>query len=384
VYYVTGRGYGHATRSIEVCKYLIDAGHDVCICSPVPEYVFKRELPSLRYRFCEIDTAVIQHDATTVARKASLELYFQQIHQNRESLLEQELSFLEESDPDCVVVDAAPLACVAGKRAGKPVAIVTNFLWDFIYRGLLDSLHASEKFQELKEKYEPMLDQIFQDYAQADELLRLPGHHPMQQDQGILAGGTALTDVPLVVRRPHRTRQQARREIALPPDYHHLAILSVGDHEHPVAWDLKDEFLPPGWRCLVIGLNEREIELGNKFHLVHRDAYIPDIFMAADVVLGKIGYSTMAELLCCHRPSIYVSRAHWAEEHFLVDMLNKHGVILQMPKADFLKGNWAPFLEEAIEMNVINQREFRECCDGGKVVAGILEQMAEKWKAGDH
>jgi len=378
VYYVTGRGFGHATRTIEVCKHLLEAGHEVCICSTVPEYVFKRELPRLHFRHCEMDTSVIQHDALTVAREGSLEHYFKRIHRNREEILEREARFLEECDPDCVVVDAAPLACVAGKLAGKPVACVTNFRWDHVYQGLLDSLSPEE---ELSDNYQDMIDQIVEDYHMVDEWLKLPSHHPMPEvEEGGVRKGPKVCEVPLVVRRPHRGRHQARKEINLPPDYHHLAILSVGDHDHPEAWNLKDEYLPDGWRCLVIGLNDRQVKLGSKFHMVCRDAYIPDLMMAADVIVGKLGYSTMAELLCCKRPCVYFSREHWLEERYLIDLLNKNGVVIPMPSEDFIEGKWASYLEEAIEMNAISEREYRECCDGGKVVAGILEQMAETRK----
>eukprot|EP00639_Heterosigma_akashiwo_P000598 CAMPEP_0194581420 /NCGR_PEP_ID=MMETSP0292-20121207/14883_1 /TAXON_ID=39354 /ORGANISM="Heterosigma akashiwo, Strain CCMP2393" /LENGTH=417 /DNA_ID=CAMNT_0039435147 /DNA_START=190 /DNA_END=1443 /DNA_ORIENTATION=- len=386
VYYVTGRGFGHATRAIEICRHLIEEGHDVCICSTVPEYFFKNELPDILYRECEVDTAVIQHDAMTVSRKESLELYYSHIHEKRDEILQREKEFLEVARPDCVAVDAAPVALAAAAAAGRPAALVSNFRWDYIYRGILASLTEKELPPDLAARYEAMLGQMNLDYRGADEWLRLPGHHPAPREKG----DPSVVGVPLVVRRPHRSRAQARRELAaqFPADYARLAVLSLGDHARPDGreWDFRDEYLPPGWRCLVLGIDIRKrpaTRLGSRFHLVDRDAYVPDLLMAADVVFGKLGYSTMAELLATGRPCVYVSRKHWSEEPFLVDMLSQHGVLLRMPRRDLDSGAWAEHLEEAVEAQAVTgpgQCKYRECMDGGKVVAEILIEMAERRK----
>ncbi|CAM9654542.1 unnamed protein product, partial [Heterosigma akashiwo] len=164
VYYVTGRGFGHATRAIEICRHLIEEGHDVCICSTVPEYFFKNELPDILYRECEVDTAVIQHDAMTVSRKESLELYYSHIHEKRDEILQREKEFLEVARPDCVAVDAAPVALAAAAAAGRPAALVSNFRWDYIYRGILASLTEKELPPDLAARYEAMLGQMNLDY----------------------------------------------------------------------------------------------------------------------------------------------------------------------------------------------------------------------------
>lgn len=41
-YYVTGHGYGHATRVVEVCRSLLASGHQVTVCTCAPPYIFTR------------------------------------------------------------------------------------------------------------------------------------------------------------------------------------------------------------------------------------------------------------------------------------------------------------------------------------------------------
>ncbi|CAN6858507.1 unnamed protein product [Brassica oleracea] len=37
-YYVTGHGFGHATRVVEVVRHLIAAGHDVHVVTGAPDF----------------------------------------------------------------------------------------------------------------------------------------------------------------------------------------------------------------------------------------------------------------------------------------------------------------------------------------------------------
>lgn len=47
-YYVTGHGFGHATRVVEVVRNLILAGHDVHVVTGAPDFVFTSEIQSSR------------------------------------------------------------------------------------------------------------------------------------------------------------------------------------------------------------------------------------------------------------------------------------------------------------------------------------------------
>ena len=54
-----------------------------------------------------------------------------------------------------------------------------------------------------------------------------------------------------------------------------------------------------------------------------RDCFVPDLLQAADVMLGKIGYGTVAECLSCRVPLIYVPREGWPEEDALRDLMER-------------------------------------------------------------
>lgn len=57
-------------------------------------------------------------------------------------------------------------------------------------------------------------------------------------------------------------------------------------------WDLKDEYLPPGWLGLVtVGPKDllRRGPLPSRYRAISSDVFMPDLINAVDVVLGKIG-----------------------------------------------------------------------------------------------
>lgn len=130
-YYVTGHGFGHATRVVEVARHLCAAGHEVYIVTGAPEFVFKRDIPSSRLHIRKVllDSGAVQSDALTVDCQASLEQYYRTAVENREVLLALEVDWLKSIRANLVVSDIVPIACRAAARAGVPSICVSNFRW---------------------------------------------------------------------------------------------------------------------------------------------------------------------------------------------------------------------------------------------------------------
>ena len=106
--------------------------------------------------------------------------------------------------------------------AGLPCVAISNFSWDFIYSEYL--LHHGAK-------HSAIVQQIADDYAQADLLLRLPGFVPMPAFPEVhfmhvcmLSVFTPLPtgvrgqvqDVPWVVRTAVKSREQVLQELGIP------------------------------------------------------------------------------------------------------------------------------------------------------------------------
>ncbi|KAE8056543.1 hypothetical protein FH972_013311 [Carpinus fangiana] len=276
-YYITGHGFGHATRVVEVVRHLILAGHDVHVVTGAPDFVFTSEIlsPRLFIRKVLLDCGAVQADALTVDRLASLEKYSETAVVPRDSILETEVEWLNSIKADLVVSDVVPVACRAAADAGIRSVCVTNFSWDFIY---------AEYVMAAGSHHRSIVWQIAEDYSHCEFLIRLPGYCPMPAFRDVI-------DVPLVVRRLHRSRKEVRKELGISNDVK-LVILNFGGQ--PAGWNLKEEYLPSGWLCLVCGASDTQ-ELPQNFIKLAKDAYTPDLIAASDCMLVYLLFRSLVK-----------------------------------------------------------------------------------------
>ncbi|XP_020691925.1 L-arabinokinase isoform X2 [Dendrobium catenatum] len=355
VYYVTGHGFGHATRVVEIVRHLIEAGHEVNVVTGAPEFVFTGEIKSsnLKIRNVLLDCGAVQTDALTVDRLASLEKYRQTAVKPRDLILATEVEWLKSIKADLVVSDVVPLICRAAVDARIRSICVTNFSWDFIYAEYI----MTEGFQ-----HHSIVWQIAEDYSHCEFVIRLPGYSPMPAFRDAI-------DVPLVVRRVHKSRSEVRMELGIGEDVK-LLIFNFGGQ--PADWKLQEEWLPSGWLCLVCGASDTQ-ELPPNFIKVRKDAYTPDLIAASDCMLGKIGYGTFSEALAYRLPFVFVRRDYFNEEPFLRNTLEYYEGGVEMIRRDFLAGQWIPYLSRALMLH--------PCYDGGinggEVVAQLLQDTAD-------
>lgn len=353
-YYVTGHGFGHATRVVEVVRHLILAGHDVHVVTGAPDFVFTTEIqsPRLFLRKLVLDCGAVQADALTVDRLASLEKYSETAVIPRASILATEVEWLNSIKADLVVSDVVAVACRAAADAGIRSVCVTNFSWDFIY---------AEYVMAAGIHHRSIVWQIAEDYSHCEFLIRLPGYCPMPAFRDVI-------DVPLVVRRLHKHRKEVRKELGISDDIK-LLILNFGGQ--PGGWKLKQEYIPSGWLCLVCGASENQ-ELPPNFIKLAKDAYTPDVIAASDCMLGKIGYGTVSEALAYKLPFVFVRRDYFNEEPFLRNMLEYYHSGVEMIRRDLLTGHWKPYLERAISLKPC----YEGGTNGGEVAARILQDTA--------
>ncbi|KAF2540029.1 hypothetical protein F2Q68_00030546 [Brassica cretica] len=120
-----------------------------------------------------------------------------------------------------------------------------NFIkcWDFIY---------AEYVMAAGYHHRSIVWQIAEDYSHCEFLIRLPGYCPMPAFRDVI-------DVPLVVRRLHKSRKEVRKELGIAEDVN-VVILNFGGQ--PSGWNLKEASLPTGWLCLVAAHILQETAIG--------------------------------------------------------------------------------------------------------------------------
>ncbi|KAK1611773.1 hypothetical protein QYE76_035446 [Lolium multiflorum] len=353
-FYLTGHGFGHATRAIEVVRHLVAAGHEVHVSTAVPEFVFTAELrsPLVHVRKVLLDCGAVQSDPLTVDPLASLEKYHQTAVVPRESILKTEAEWLGAVKADLVVSDVVPVVCRAAADAGIRSVCIGNFSWDYIY---------AEYIVGAGYHHRSIVWQIAEDYSHCEILLRLPGYCPMPAFRDV-------TDVPLVVRGLRKSRSEVRKDLGIVENAK-VVIFNFGGQ--PAGWKLKQEWLPDGWICLVCGASDSQ-ELPPNFIKLAKDTYTPDVMAASDCMLGKVGYGTASEALAYKLPFVFVRRDYFNEEPFLRNLLEHYHNSIEMIRRDFLSGHWKPYLLRALTL----QPCYDGPINGGQVAARTLQDIA--------
>jgi hypothetical protein len=215
VFYISGHGFGHASRDIEVINAIGRLRPDVPIVarSAVPAWLFE---VSSRRRLAveplETDSGVVQRDSLSIdeAATAGAARCFYKDFDRRVSA---ETAWLAAHDARVVVADIPPLAVAAAAQAGVPAVALANFTWDWIYGG----------FPEFASTAPGVLEVIAAAYAQSTHALRLPLYG------GFAAMQPVIRDIPLVARRSILGRDAARHAVGL-DDRRPIVLASFGGH----------------------------------------------------------------------------------------------------------------------------------------------------------
>ena len=308
VFYVTGHGLGHASRTIEVIRALhhLDAGARVVVRTSAQPWIFELALGArVELQPFEADTGAAQRDSLRLdedetARRAAT---FYAGFDAREAAEAQVLRGLHAT---VAVSDVPPLAFPAAARAGVPGLALGNFTWDWIY----------EAFPHFDRLAPGVLPAIRRAYAQAALALRLPlhgGFAPMQR---------VVRDIPLVARRARRDRADTRRALHC-DDGRPVVLVSFGGY----GLDLPYEALGADGRFLLVLTDQeaaRAVASGSSIRhvamrdLAARDIRYEDVVAAADVVVSKPGYGIVSECIANEAALLYTSRGRFIEQDMFV------------------------------------------------------------------
>lgn len=264
-YYITGHGLGHATRSMELIRNLLDTNQfNVHTVSNVKEDIFKqyflengtelvdKNTNEVKYSHSlrSLDTGAVQQDVFKVDPLCTLMKYYEEIHLNRSQLIKSEVLWLRSLDISLILADATPLSSVIGSQANIKTVIVSNFTWDECYREMLSTIHKNNvcSSTETLEELERMVAQCSADTAMCTQYLQLPG--AMTTGSGFPID--RIMSCPLLARKPRIAgiNNNLRSSMNI-DDSTKLLLLGFGGHS--AKWQLEDKFLPVGWECLVLG-----------------------------------------------------------------------------------------------------------------------------------
>lgn len=354
-YFVSPHGYGHAARSAAVMtalrRYIPTVRFE--IFTQAPDWFFQDSLGgNFGYHALMSDVGLAQktslvEDIPETLRRLANFLPFDQIQV--EGLAGQ----LKQLGCRLVICDIAPLGIAVAKTAGLPAVLVENFTWDWIYEGYL----ASEA------RLSPYINDLRAWFAAADYHIQT---EPVCQPQPV-----HLTTAP--VSRSSRTpAEEIRQKLDLPAQAK-AVLLTMGG----IPWDY-NTFLgrlagQANIYFIIPGGSER-VERRDNLALLphHSEFYHPDLVNAVDAVIGKLGYSTLAEAYHAGIPFGYIPRPDFRESEKLAGYVSRRMNSVAITAAQFESGAWLSRLPELLALPRVELNEPNGADQIARFVAGLL------------
>jgi hypothetical protein len=322
-YVVSPHGFGHAARACAVMAEMRRLNPTVHfdIFTDVPVWFFSESLPDcFSYHGFATDVGLAQLSPLVEDLEATVGL----LDRNRcddPATVGQLASTIQMLGCSVVVADISPLGLAAAASAGIPSVLVENFTWDWIY------LNYPDGPPDLRRHGRDMID-IF---ASADLRIQTdPVCEPLK-------GGVT---VPPVARTPRTGREAVRASLGIPVD-EAMIVVSMGG----VRWDYREfsEFVHADGPWIVVpGGSEEGFRREGRLLLLpfHAEIYHPDLVGASDVVVSKLGYSTVAETYRSGAALLFVGRPGFPESPVLARWVEEYMVAAEIEESALRNGAW--------------------------------------------
>jgi L-arabinokinase len=325
-FYISGHGFGHASRQVEIINRLAARRPDlrILIRTAAARWLLDRTVkPRFDLDPRPVDTGVVQIDSLHLDETATIAAA-RDFYATFDARADDEARRLIEEDVVLVVSDAPPLACAAAARAGVPSVVVSNFTWDWIYEGY--------EGHEGHEGDSGFIETIRKAYRDADAAWRLPMH-------GGFAAFKTIVDVPFVARHAMHAPEETRRRLGLPSN-RRLVLPTFGGYSvDGLKLDALDIDTPgSGWQIAQVP-DAAIYDAGLRYE---------DLVRAVDVVLTKPGYGTLSECIANHTAVVYTSRGRFAEYDVLVRDMPKYLRCAYLDNDSLLAGRWRAALDAAL------------------------------------
>ena len=312
-FYISGHGFGHAARAVELILALKARLADARIL--VRSSVASRALAPLAgldgvdVEHVETDTGITQIDSLTIdeddtVRRAA------DFYARFDAHVEREAAALTGAGADLVVGDVPPLAFAAAARANVKSVAVGNFTWDWIY-----SIYPG--FDRVASDVIPTIRRA---YATTACALRLPLHG------GFEPMAAVTRDIPFIARQSTRNPSETRRALGLTGE-RPVVLASFGAY----GADLPLDRLLRSDRFTLID-PRREPPAGFVYQ---------DLVAAADVVVSKPGYGIVSECVANQAALLYTSRGRFVEYDLFVAEMPRVLRCRYLSQEDLLAGRWA-------------------------------------------
>ena len=354
LYYVSGHGFGHAVRSSRVIRELVNRhGFNVVVRTTAPSFIFKQAVGGgVTVEMADVDSGPAQTDCLHTDLPATLERITRYLR-DFDTTAQKEAQYAASLNPCAIVADIAPLGVEVGSLLKKPVFVVANFLWDWIYADYATRIP----------QFAPISQRLTQIYSKATRILRTPLC-------GGMDGHANITDIPLIAPEKNKSRPATRAELGLSMD-DRFVLVSLGGIGSERFFARLGERITK-FKVMILGREEGQS--GNLFRFDCMKSAHGALLSAADVVAGKLGYGLCSELIAQKRPILYTPRSDFVEYGVLDERLRKYVAVATVPPDEFFEGSLDGPLLALVDAS---HPSATAPLDGARIAAGIITSYPE-------
>ncbi len=333
-YFVSHHGFGHAARASAVMQafHAIRPDADFELFTRAPRWFFDTSL-TFSYGYHEITTDVglvqptpLEEDLPATIRKLTDFLPFPS---GTDSPIVQQLM---RSRFDLCICDISPFGLAAARAAGITSVLIENFTWDWIYAGYLAECPEFNHF----------IPQFAQTFQNAD-------FHIQSEPVCQLSPLSSLLTNP-IARKPRLSSNELRKLLHIPVQAS-VVLITMGGFEldfsyiNQLAANRKIWFVIPGGAASEVEYRSNLVLLPHHSYFFH-----PDLINAADAVVSKAGYSTIAEAFHAGIPFGYVSRDQFRESPILSAFIQGNMQGIEINGETFQSGEWLDSVSDLLDL----------------------------------
>jgi uncharacterized protein (TIGR00661 family) len=355
-YFVSPHGFGHAARAAGAMAALHEINPSIHfeIFTKVPQWFFEQSLSSsFTYHSYLTDIGLVQKTPLHEDLPKTLQCLNEFLPFNHLQITSL-VKLVKRLKCQLIICDIAPMGIVVAEAADVPSVLIENFTWDWIYQGYTHNDYQLNKHIDYLHKIFESVDY----YIQTEPVCRYR---------------TAdLTTFP-ICRKARTSPQQIRQKLGI-PDNAKMVLITMGGI--PEQYSFLNQLTHQRNVYFVIPGSSQSRQLRDNLALLphHSDFFHPDLINACDAVVGKLGYSTLAETFHAGVPFGYVTRTHFRESKILENFITKHMNGYAITEMQFQDGSWISLLPDLLELPRIERSNSNGATQVARFIHNVLDR----------
>jgi hypothetical protein len=353
-FFISPHGFGHASRACAVMNAVGELDSGICfqVFTSVPDWFFKQSLTvPYELTYCRSDIGLVQNGPLRVDLSQTL-VNLQDFFESFERDASRFAGELRTRGCELVISDVSPLGISAANCAELPSVLIENFTWNWIYEGYYEEAPDLGRFIELNRELVDSCD------------------YRIQAEPVCERSPKANLIVAPISRHPRMNRKDTRARLGI-GDSQTVILITMGGiaTEHGFLEQLSKV---QSARFIVPGASSQTSTEGNLSLLpASSDFFHPDLVGASDVVVSKLGYSTVAEVYNAGVGFAFVERPGFRESEVLSDFALEKMNASSIGAIEFESGEWIKELPRYLH----SQPEVRQRQNGDTTAAQFITEI---------